>query len=40
LSLSGPAIRFDNGALSEKIVDTVKKAHEISEAYVQFVGRI
>ncbi|MBS7528685.1 IclR family transcriptional regulator [Fusibacter paucivorans] len=40
LSLSGPAIRFDNGALNEKIEDTVKKAKEISEAYVRFVGRV
>jgi DNA-binding IclR family transcriptional regulator len=40
LSLSGPAIRFDNGALDEKIVDTVRKAKEISEAYVKFVGHI
>ena len=40
LSLSGPEIRFGKETLNDKVKDTVKQAKRISDAYINFVGRV
>jgi DNA-binding IclR family transcriptional regulator len=40
LSLSGPSIRFVNEEIEDKIKDTVNIAKRISNAYIEFVGKV
>ncbi|MCD4713917.1 MAG: IclR family transcriptional regulator [Clostridiales bacterium] len=40
LSLSGPSIRFVNEEIEDKIKDTVNTARNISEAYINFIGKV
>ncbi len=40
LSLSGPSIRFVNEEIEDKIKDTVNTAKHISEAYIDFIGKV